>query len=139
MGTLEALPRSFPTAAWRLPRPGPVDAVGLEARAGELASLSLEGETERQALDIALAAFELEAREAPALELCARALRPDPHDPGAGPVAAVSTAAARSRATAPTTLAPTRSWPGSITHRSWRAVTSPPTPPSPTCETPAGR
>lgn len=78
----------------RLLRVGAVDAVGLEARAAELATRSLDHEAELWALALTVRVSELAAIESTATpdrveQLCARAVRPDPADASVPPVAAV--------------------------------------------------
>lgn len=86
--------RAEPPYRARLPRVGSVDAVGLEARAAELATRSLEREAKLGVLGLAVRASELAAVAPTATPgrveaLCARAARPDPADPSIPPVAAV--------------------------------------------------
>lgn len=71
-----------------------VDHVGLEARVARLASRSLVGTAEREALDLAVSLVDLTTLEGPDTAdrvrgLCAAARRPDPGDPSCPPVAAV--------------------------------------------------
>jgi deoxyribose-phosphate aldolase len=75
------------------PRLGAVDAVGLEAHAGDVASRSIERESRREALELAIRVLDLSAPdETTPHVLCARALLPDPGDPSLPCVAAVSVA-----------------------------------------------
>src|SRR5215467_2617898 len=78
----------------RLPRIGSVDAVALEARAGELAKRSIKKESKLQALELAVRMMDLttlEGADTPGkvAALCSKALRPDPVDRTVPPVAAV--------------------------------------------------
>jgi deoxyribose-phosphate aldolase len=78
----------------RLPRIGAVDAVALEARAGELAKRSIKKESKRQALELAVRMMDLttlEGADTPGkvAALCSKAVRPDPADPSVPSVAAV--------------------------------------------------
>ncbi|MGE3286647.1 MAG: deoxyribose-phosphate aldolase [Pseudonocardia sp.] len=71
-----------------------VDAVGLERRSATLATRSIKAASKLQAIDLAIAMVDLttlEGADTPGKvrSLCAQALRPDPADPGVGPVAAV--------------------------------------------------
>ena len=75
-------------------RASPVDAVGLEARAAALAGRSLKRASKLAALDLAVRCTDfttLEGSDTPGkvVQLCAKARRPDPHDPGIPAVAAV--------------------------------------------------
>jgi deoxyribose-phosphate aldolase len=75
-------------------RVAPVDAVGLEERAAALATRSLKRETKLRALDLAIRCTDyttLEGTDTPGriVQLCAKALRPDPLDPSVPSVAAV--------------------------------------------------
>ena len=81
-------------ATLRLPRVGAVDQVGVEARAAELAKRSIKRESKRFALELAVRCCDLttlEGQDTPGkvISLCAKALRPDPGDPGVPSVAAV--------------------------------------------------
>src|SRR3954466_10980591 len=78
----------------RLPRIGAVDAVALEARAGELAKRSIKKESKLAALDLAIRMMDLttlEGADTPGkvAALCAKSIHPDPADPGIPSVAAV--------------------------------------------------
>src|SRR3954453_8548403 len=78
----------------RLPRIGWVDAVALEARAGELAKRSIKKGSKLAALDLAIRMMDLttlEGADTPSkvAALCAKAMPPDPSDPTVPPVAAV--------------------------------------------------
>src|SRR5499427_2254211 len=78
----------------RLPRIGSVDAVALEARAGELAKRSIKKESKLQALELAIRMMDLttlEGADTPGkvAALSSKALRPDPTDPSIPSVAAV--------------------------------------------------
>ena len=90
-----ALPRGFELPLEpRLPRVGSVDAVALEARAGELAKRSIKRESKLAALDLAVRMMDLttlEGADTPGkvAALCSKARRPDPGDAGIPPVAAV--------------------------------------------------
>jgi deoxyribose-phosphate aldolase len=71
-----------------------VDAVALEERAAALAGRSLKRETKRAALDLAIRCTDyttLEGADTPGriVQLCAKAVRPDPLDPSVPAVAAV--------------------------------------------------
>jgi deoxyribose-phosphate aldolase len=71
-----------------------VDAVGAEARVAMLATRSIKKEAKLQALDLAIRMVDLttlEGADTPGKvsAMCAKALRPDPSDPTAPPVAAV--------------------------------------------------
>jgi deoxyribose-phosphate aldolase len=75
-------------------RAGPVDAVGLEARAAALASRSLKRATKVAVLELAVRCMDLttlEGTDTPGkvAQLCAKAARPDASDPTVPPVAAV--------------------------------------------------
>ncbi len=77
-----------------LPRAGAVDAVALEARAGELAKRSIKKESKLAALALTIRMIDLttlEGADTPGkvAALCAKAKRPDPADPTIPPVAAV--------------------------------------------------
>ena len=78
----------------RLPRIGSVDAVALEARAGELAKRSIKKGAKLAALDLAIRMMDLttlEGADTPGkvAALCAKAMHPDPGDPSIPSVAAV--------------------------------------------------
>jgi deoxyribose-phosphate aldolase len=78
----------------RLPRVGAVDAVALEARAGELAKRSIKRGSKLAALDLAIRMMDLttlEGADTPGKvsALCAKAMHPDPSDPTIPSVAAV--------------------------------------------------
>src|SRR4029078_10987974 len=78
----------------RLPRIGSVDAVALEARAGELAKRSIKKGAKLAALDLAIRMMDLttlEGADTPGKvsALCAKAMHPDPADPSIPSVAAV--------------------------------------------------
>ena len=78
----------------RMPRVGSIDAVGVEARAGELAKRSIKRETKMQALELAIRCMDLttlEGADTPGkvAALSSKALRPDPSDPSIPSVAAV--------------------------------------------------
>src|SRR2546422_10969627 len=69
----------------RLPRIGSVDAVALEARAGELAKRSIKKESKLQALVLAVRMMDLTTLEGAdtsgkVAALCSKAVRPDPVD-----------------------------------------------------------
>src|SRR2546427_6875569 len=71
-----------------------VDAVGLEERAGSLAKRSIKRESKLWALDLAIRCMDLttlEGSDTPGkvVAMCAKAVRPDPTDPGIPSVAAV--------------------------------------------------
>jgi len=75
-------------------RAGPVDAVGLEARAAALASRSLKRQSKLAVLELAVRCTDfttLEGTDTPGriVQLCAKARRPDPGDATIPPVAAV--------------------------------------------------
>jgi len=72
----------------------PVDQVGSEARVAGLATRSIKRDAKMQALEMAVRMVDLttlEGADTPGKvrALCAKALRPDPADPGVPPVAAV--------------------------------------------------
>jgi deoxyribose-phosphate aldolase len=78
----------------RMPRVGAIDAVGVEARAAELAKRSVKRETKRFALELAIRCMDLttlEGADTPGkvAALASKALRPDPSNPSIPPVAAV--------------------------------------------------
>jgi deoxyribose-phosphate aldolase len=86
--------RPWPDLAARGVTVGAVDAVMLEARAAALAGRSIKRETKQYALDLAIRCVDLttlEGADTPGKvrALCAKALRPDPTDPGVPSVAAV--------------------------------------------------
>jgi deoxyribose-phosphate aldolase len=95
MSQTVALPRSLELpGGGRLPRPGSVDAVALEARAGELAKRSIKRESKLFALDLAIRMIDLttlEGADTPGKvrALSAKAVRPDPGDASTPSVAAV--------------------------------------------------
>ncbi|MEX0952684.1 MAG: deoxyribose-phosphate aldolase [Nitriliruptoraceae bacterium] len=71
-----------------------VDQVGVEQRAASLSTRSIKRESKQWALDLAIRMTDLttlEGADTPGRvrSLCARAMRPDPSDPGVPPVAAV--------------------------------------------------
>jgi deoxyribose-phosphate aldolase len=81
-------------AGGRLSRVTPVDAVGLEERAASLAKRSIKRESKLWALDLAIRCMDLttlEGSDTPGkiAQMSAKALRPDPTDPGIPSVAAV--------------------------------------------------
>jgi len=87
-------PVAAPQAAAGCVRAGPVDAVGLEARAAALASRSLKRATKVAVLELAVRCMDLttlEGTDTPGkvAQLCAKAARPDASDPTVPPVAAV--------------------------------------------------
>jgi len=90
-----ALPRSLELpGGGRLPRLGSVDAVALEARAGELAKRSIKRESKIFALDLAIRMIDLttlEGADTPGKvrALSTKAMHPDPGDPSIPSVAAV--------------------------------------------------
>jgi deoxyribose-phosphate aldolase len=90
-----ALPRGFELPLEpRLPRIGAIDAVALEARAGELAKRSIKKESKLAALELAVRMMDLttlEGADTPGkvAALCSKAMRPDPSDRSIPPVAAV--------------------------------------------------
>ena len=90
-----ALPRSLELpGGGRLPRLGSIDAVALEARAGELAKRSIKRESKIFALELAIRMIDLttlEGADTPGKvrALSAKAIRPDPGDAGIPSVAAV--------------------------------------------------
>jgi deoxyribose-phosphate aldolase len=94
MAVATTLPGFELPAEPRLPRLGAVDAVAIEARAGELAKRSIKRESKLWALDMAVRMIDLttlEGADTPGkvAALCSKALRPDPADPSIPPVAAV--------------------------------------------------
>jgi deoxyribose-phosphate aldolase len=95
MAQAPALPRGFELPLEpRLPRIGAIDAVSLEARAGELAKRSIKRESKLYALELAVRMMDLttlEGADTPGkvAALCSKALRPDPVDPSVPSVAAV--------------------------------------------------
>ncbi len=90
-----ALPRSFELpGGGRLPRLGAVDAVALEARAGELAKRSIKRESKIFALELAIRMMDLttlEGADTPGKvrALSVKAMQPDPADASVPAVAAV--------------------------------------------------
>jgi deoxyribose-phosphate aldolase len=90
-----ALPRSLELpGGGRLPRIGSVDAVALEARAGELAKRSVKRESKVFALELAIRMMDLttlEGADTPGKvrALCTKAMYPDPGDASVPQVAAV--------------------------------------------------
>ena len=95
MAQAPALPRGFELPLdLRLPRVGAIDAVALEARAGELAKRSIKKGSKLAALDLAIRMMDLttlEGADTPGkvAALCAKAMRPDPSDASIPSVAAV--------------------------------------------------
>jgi deoxyribose-phosphate aldolase len=95
MAQAQLLPRDLELPLdLRLPRIGAVDAVALEARAGELAKRSIKKESKLAALDLAIRMMDLttlEGADTPGKvsALCAKAMHPDPADPTIPAVAAV--------------------------------------------------
>src|SRR5438094_9419599 len=95
MAVAPALPGGFEVPLEpRLPRIGSVDAVALEARAGELAKRSIKKESKLQALVLAVRMMDLttlEGADTPGkvAALCSKAIRPDPVDRTVPSVAAV--------------------------------------------------
>src|SRR5689334_4117593 len=95
MPQAELLPRDVELPLdLRLPRVGAVDAVALEARAGELAKRSIKRGSKLEALDLAIRMMDLttlEGADTPGKvsALCAKAMHPDPGDPSIPSVAAV--------------------------------------------------
>ena len=90
-----ALPRALELpGGGRLPRLGAVDAVALEARAGELAKRSIKRESKVVALELAIRMMDLttlEGADTPGKvkAMSAKAMHPDPGDPSVPSVAAV--------------------------------------------------
>ena len=90
-----ALPRALELpGGGRLPRLGAVDAVALEARAGELAKRSIKRESKVFALELAIRMMDLttlEGADTPGKvkAMSAKAMHPDPGDPSVPSVAAV--------------------------------------------------
>ena len=86
MAQAELLPRDLELPLdLRLPRVGAVDAVALEARAGELAKRSIKKGSKLAALDLAIRMMDLttlEGADTPGKvsALCAKAMHPDPGD-----------------------------------------------------------
>ena len=71
-----------------------VDQVGAENRVARLATRSIKTTAKKWALDLAIASMDLTTLEGPdtpgkVRAMCAKAMRPDPSDPTAPPVAAV--------------------------------------------------
>jgi deoxyribose-phosphate aldolase len=95
MSQTVALPRSLELpGGGRLPRLGSVDAVALEARAGELAKRSIKRESKIFAPDLAIRMIDLttlEGADTPGKvrALSTKAMQPDPGDPSIPSVAAV--------------------------------------------------
>ena len=95
MAQAQLLPRDLQLPLdLRLPRVGSVDAVALEARAGELAKRSIKKGSKLAALDLAIRMMDLttlEGADTPGkvAALCGKAMRPDPADPSIPSVAAV--------------------------------------------------
>lgn len=95
MSQAPALPGGFELPLEpRLPRIGSVDAVALEARAGELAKRSIKRESKMYALELAVRMMDLttlEGADTPGkvAALCSKAVRPDPVDRSVPSVAAV--------------------------------------------------
>jgi deoxyribose-phosphate aldolase len=95
MAHAQLLPRNLELPLdLRLPRVGAVDAVALEARAGELAKRSIKKGSKLAALDLAIRMMDLttlEGADTPGKvsALCAKAIRPDPSDASIPSVAAV--------------------------------------------------
>ena len=95
MAVAPALPGGFELPLEpRLPRIGSVDAVALEARAGELAKRSIKKESKLQALVLAVRMMDLTTLEGAdtsgkVAALCSKAVRPDPVDRTVPAVAAV--------------------------------------------------
>jgi deoxyribose-phosphate aldolase len=95
MAQVQLLPRNLGLPLdLRLPRVGAVDAVALEARAGELAKRSIKKGSKLAALDLAIRMMDLttlEGADTPGKvsALCAKAMRPDPTDASIPSVAAV--------------------------------------------------
>jgi deoxyribose-phosphate aldolase len=95
MAKAPALPRGFELPLEpRIPRVGSIDAVALEARAGELAKRSIKKDAKLWALELAVRVIDLttlEGADTPGkvAALCSKALRPDPSDPGIPSVAAI--------------------------------------------------
>jgi deoxyribose-phosphate aldolase len=95
MANAPALPRGFelPLES-RIPRVGSIDAVALEARAGELAKRSIKKDAKLWALELAVRVTDLttlEGADTPGkvAALCSKAIRPNPSDPGVPSVAAI--------------------------------------------------
>lgn len=91
--TVVTRPLALPSGT-RLPRVGAVDAVALEARAGELAKRSIKRESKLFALELAVRMMDLttlEGADTPGKvqALCSKAMRPDPADRSIPAVAAV--------------------------------------------------
>ena len=95
MAQAPALTRGFELPLdLRLPRIGAVDAVALEARAGELAKRSIKKGSKLAALHLSVRMMDLttlEGADTPGkvAALCAKAMRPDPGDSSVPSVAAV--------------------------------------------------
>jgi len=95
MGQALALPRTVELpGGGSLPRVGSVDAVALEARAGELAKRSIKRDSKIFALELAIRMMDLttlEGADTPGKvrAMCAKAIVPDPSEPSVPHVAAV--------------------------------------------------
>jgi deoxyribose-phosphate aldolase len=95
MGQALALPRTVELpGGGSLPRVGSVDAVALEARAGELAKRSIKRDSKIFALELAIRMMDLttlEGADTPGKvrAMCAKAMVPDPSEPSVPHVAAV--------------------------------------------------
>ena len=95
MGQALALPRTVELpGGGSLPRVGSVDAVALEARAGELAKRSIKRDSKIFALELAIRMMDLttlEGADTPGKvrAMCAKAMVPDPAEPSVPHVAAV--------------------------------------------------
>jgi len=95
MPQAELLPRDVELPLdLRLPRVGAVDAVALEARAGELAKRSIKRGSKLEALALAIRMMDLTTLEGAytpgkVSALCAKAIHPDPTDATIPSVAAV--------------------------------------------------
>src|SRR5881296_618949 len=90
----EALGFTATQASSLVARTRAVDAVGLEERAASLAKRSIKRDSKLWALDLAIRCMDLttlEGADTPGkvVGVCAKAVRPDPSDPGVPPVAAV--------------------------------------------------
>jgi len=93
-GAPEALGFTATQASGLVARTQAVDAVGLEERAASLAKRSIKRDSKLWALDLAIRCMDLttlEGADTPGkvVGVCAKAVRPDPSDPGVPPVAAV--------------------------------------------------
>ncbi len=96
MSQLAPLSPTVPAAeAVRMVRRAPgVDAVGLEARAADLATRSIKKDAKLRALDLVIRCIDLTTLEGSdtvgkVVAMCAKAVRPDPTDPSIPSVAAV--------------------------------------------------